>query len=120
MIIEGTVQGDTINLECSIDLESGETLTNWKIRCEIYDECQHSIKLATANSGGSTSQIEITDADEGEFTIKIAKTLTDNFDKRANIEIEVENSSGELFTPIIGEENEIIFSKQKINWSTPG
>jgi hypothetical protein len=115
MIIDGVVKGDTINLELSI----GQNITGWKIRCEIYDDCGHCIKLATANSGGSNSQIEITNATEGEFTIKVAKELTTLFEDKSRIEIEVENTNAEVFTPIVGEENEIRFKKQQISWSTP-
>ena len=119
MQFNGIVKGDTINLECSIDLDSGQTLTGWKIRCEIGDNKGTKIKLATANSGGSNNQIEITNVTDGDFTIKIAKTLTANLDRKSYIEIEVENSDGEIFTPIAGEDNEISFKNQKITWTAP-
>ena len=115
MIITGVVKGDTINLELSI----GQDITNWKIRCEIYDTEGHSIKLASANSGGSSSQIEVTDATNGIFIIHVLKDATTLFCDKSSIEIEVETSTGEIFTPIIGEENTIQFRNQKISWTTP-
>ena len=115
MIIEGVVRGDTINFDCSI----AENITDWKIRCEIFDRCSNCIKLATANSGGDDNQIEITDAPNGEFTIKVLKNLTTCFEERSFIEIEVENTSGEITTPIAGEENELRFKKERITWTTP-
>lgn len=119
MQISGVVRGDTINLECNIELSSGQSLNDWKIRCEIYDTKGHCIQLATSNSGGSSDQIEITDASNGDFLIKVTKELTECFEKKSNIEIEVENEDEEVFTPIPGEENFIIFTKQKITWETP-
>lgn len=119
MQIIGITKGDTVNFECQIDLDSGQDISNWKIRCEIYDNCSNSIKLATANSGGSNSQIEVTDGLAGEFTIKISKASTKNFENKSFIEIEVENEDEEVFTPVAGEENQIIFTPQRITWVTP-
>lgn len=115
MIINGIVKGDTINLELSI----GQNITGWKIRCEIYDAEGHCIKLASANSGGSTTQVEITDALSGIFVIHVLKATTSCFNDKASIEIEVETGTGEVFTPIVGEENTIQFRNQKISWTTP-
>jgi hypothetical protein len=115
MIITGIVKGDTINLELSI----GQNITDWKIRAEIYDNEGHCIKLATTNSGGSSSQIEVTDALNGIFILHISKDTTTMFYDKASIEVEVELTTGEVFTPIIGEENTIQFRNQKITWSTP-
>lgn len=115
MIIEGIVRGDTINFECTID----DDITGWKIRTEIFDNSSHCIKLATANSGGSNAQIEITDGVNGEFTIKVLKNLTTCFDAKSFLEVEVENTSGEITTPLAGKENEIRFKEERITWTTP-
>jgi len=115
MIITGIIKGDTINLELSI----GQDITGWKIRAEIYDNEGHSIKLATANSGGSATQIEITDDTNGIFILHILKNTTTMFCDKASIEVEVELTTGEVFTPISGEENTIQFRNQKITWTTP-
>jgi hypothetical protein len=115
MIIEGIVKGDTINLELSIN----QVISGWKIRCEIFDNSNNSIKLATLNSNGSDEQILITNSLKGEFTIKVPKGLTSCFNDKSFIEVEVENTSGEIFTPIIGKDSEIRFINQKIDWVSP-
>ena len=111
------IKGDTIYLECNFC----EDITNWKIRCEIYDESGNSIKLATADSGGSNDQIEITDASEGEFAIKVAKDITTDFDDSSKIEIEVDTGNtvageDEILTVY---QDEITFEVQQITWTDP-
>ena len=110
--IDKIPKGDNINLEATFD----GIITNWKIRCEIYDDCGNCIKLATANTGGSDSQIEITDGANGVFIIKVAKNQTTNFDKKSFIEIEMESDTEELHTPHQGEIN---FKDERITWITP-
>ncbi|MHA2013382.1 MAG: hypothetical protein ACTSWG_13510, partial [Candidatus Helarchaeota archaeon] len=104
--------GDTFTLDGKIDTN----LTNYKIRCEIHDKDGHSVQLATENSGGSDSQIEIFNAANGEFIIICAKDLTDSFNEEAIIEIEIENSSGQVRT--IFKEN-IIFNSEDLTWTEP-
>ena len=111
------VKGDTINLEGTFS----EDITDWKIRVELYDNSGHSIKLATANSGGSNDQIEVTDTSNGVFLIKVANDLTKDFDTNSFIEIEVDTGN------IVAGENEILtvyqkdilFLDQQIDWITP-
>ena len=62
-------KGDSFSLEGDLNAN----MTDWKVRCEIYDDCGNCIKLATENSGGSDDEIEITDAANGLFIINIAK-----------------------------------------------
>jgi len=111
-VIKDVVKGDTINLSANLNTD----ITDWKIRCEIHDDCPHSIKLATTNSGGSTDQIEVTDASAGEFTIKVAKSLTTCFADKSFIEIEIENVAEEIHTVYQGE---IWFKSEKIDWTAP-
>jgi len=111
------IKGDTIYLEASFD----EDITNWKIRCEIYDESGHSIKLATANSSGSTDEIEFITASTGDFAIKVAKNETTNFDKEAKIEIEVDTGATvagvtEILTVY---QDTVQFLDEKITWTDP-
>lgn len=110
--ITGLVKGDSITLECS----AGENITGWKIRCEIYDSSSHVIKKATANSGGSDSQIEITAVAEGDFSIHIDKAQTTEFDNDANIEIEMEDDTGKIWTVY---QDKVEFTNEQIKWSTP-
>ena len=105
-------KGDTINLECSIN----QSIEDWKIRCEIYDDSGNSIKLANVNSGGSSEQIEEDDIANGIFIIHVTKNLTTNFDDLSYIEIEIENENGELFTVY---QDEIQFDREKITWTAP-
>ena len=114
IVNEPIVKGDTILLEGTL----GEDITNWKIRCEIYDDCSNSIKLATGNSGGSNDQISITDATNGVFLITVAKDLTTCFDDKSFIEIEMEtdDTPSQQFTV---QQGEIDFAKEQITWKTP-
>ena len=110
--IDKIPKGDNINLEADFD----EIITNWKIRCEIWDDSGNCIKLATLNSGGSDTQIEITDGVNGIFIIKVAKNLTTCFDDRSFIEIEMETDQEEIHTPY---QSEINFKKERITWTDP-
>ena len=107
------IKGDSIDFECNL----GENITGWEIRAEVYDSNSHSIKLATAGiTGGHDDQIEITDATNGLFTVKVAKDLTTSFNRESNIEIEVETSDGQIFTVY---QNAIEFLPEKITWDKP-
>jgi len=108
------VKGDSFSIEATLDRD----MTNWKVRCEIYDEAGLYIQLATANSGGSDDDIEITDEANGVFLINVAKDTTTNFKDKAFIEIEVEtnDSPTKQYTIYQGE---IDFKDEKIDWKEP-
>lgn len=90
-------KNDAISLPCVVN----EDISNWKLRVEIYDNSCNSIKLATSNvTGGSVSQIEITDGANGKFTIYISKGETDCFEDKSFIEIEREDVNGNTKTII--------------------
>ncbi len=108
-------QGDTLFFDFIID----EDITGWKIRAEFYDKDGNSVQMANTASGGSDAQIEITDlGTESDFTVKVAKNLTDDFDNTCYIEVEVEDTSSptNLYTVFKGEVN---LKTQKITWTTP-
>jgi len=106
--ITNIVKGDSIEFECSL----GENITGWKIRAELYSSI--SIKKATANiSGGSDTQIKITDAINGIFSIYIDAGETTDFDRESNIEIEVEDTEGKKWTV---KQARIEFLPEKIKW----
>jgi len=109
--ITNLVKGDTVTFEC----EALENITGWKIRVEIYGSA-HSIKKATANTGGSDSQVKIIDAINGEFEIYINKGETTDFEHNAKIEIEMEDVSGKLWTV---HQEDVEFSSERIKWITP-
>ena len=113
-MIEGLIKGDTILFECKI----GEDITNWKIRAELWDDVSAGvdIKKATANTGGSDAQIEITDATGGVFIIKILKGETTEIQDQANLEIEIETNEEALYTVF---KSIVKFNNEKIKWTTP-
>jgi len=106
-----SVKGDTIILECVINTD----LTGYKIRCSFNDDTGNQIKLATSNSGGSDSEILVSDLANGEFTITCAKDLTDSFEDKTFIEIEVENASGQVRTLF---KEAIILKKDLLTWTS--
>lgn len=114
VVDEKITKGDSFSLEG--DLNS--PMTDWKVRCEIYDDCGNCIKLATANSGGSDDEIEITDEANGLFIINVAKGLTTCFANKSFIEVEVETNDDptKIFTI---QQGEIAFSDEQITWDTP-
>jgi len=109
--ITDIIRGDSVTFECNIE----ENITDWKIRCEIYNTST-SIKKATANSGGADDQIKITSAIDGKFLIIINKRETKDLDVHSNIEIEVETPDNKIYTVY---QNKIIFNSQRIDWETP-
>ena len=110
-VINNIVKSDSIEFEGSL----GENITDWKIRAEIY--CQSkSVKKATANVfGGSDTQILITDAINGNFSIYINAGETVDFNRESSIEIEVEDTNGKRWTV---KQARIEFLPEKINWSS--
>lgn len=111
--IKPVVKGDYFQIEGTL---ADSIITDWKLRCEIFDNCGNCIKLATLNSGGADNQIEITDTTT--FIITVAKNLTTNFDKDSFIEIEAETSDtpSKLFTINQGR---ITFLDEQITWTDP-
>jgi len=111
-MLSGFVKGDTMELEITANTD----ITGWKLRCEIYDDNGGSIQLATANSGGSDDQIEVTDASNGVFLVKVEAGLTTNFEDNAFIEIEREDATTKILTIY---QDTIKFDEEQITWSTP-
>lgn len=105
------IKGDDIELEITANID----ITNWKIRCEFFDSCRNNIKLATSNSGGSDDQIEVTNAVNGIFLVKVAKNLTTDFEDKSFIEIEREEDEKIL---TIYQDN-VIFMDEQITWTDP-
>ena len=113
-MIEGLIKGDTIYFEVKAD----EDITDWKIRAQLWDAGTINIKKANADSGGADSQIEITNATDGVFLIKIEKGETTDVLDEANLEIEVETNDSP--TKIYTVYRSIIkFTNEKITWVTP-
>lgn len=116
MIIEGIIKGDSIDFQITLDVN----LTNYKIRAELFDNESHCIRLATSNiTGGADTQILVTEAVNGQFTIFVLKTLTACFDDDSFLEVEIESSTGKVTTVMSGECTQVKFKRQKIDWETP-
>lgn len=111
-IIVDIVKGDSVDLECTYD--GGLELI--KIRFELYDLQNHSLKKANDLSGGNDNQIEVIDEINGKFVIHINAGETSLFDRFSLIEIEFELSDGKVFTVYQGK---VKFINQKIDWETP-
>ena len=113
-MIEGLIKGDSITFECNCDKD----ITDWKVRAELWDAGSVDIKKANTASGGSDSQIEITDATGGVFLIKINKGQTTDILDQATLEIEVEtnDSPTKIYTVY---QSIINFISQQIDWNTP-
>lgn len=106
------VKGDTIVMNCSLR----EDITDWKIRCEVYDDHGSEVQLGNTEAGGSDSQINVTSDANGEFTITVPKDQTDCFEDRFYIEIEIEKTDGTVFTV----HRELYrFKPEEITWTTP-
>lgn len=111
------VKGDSFTLLIKVN----DNITDWKIRCEIYDCAKHKIELATLNSGGSDDQIFITDVVNGKFSVYIPSGLTTDFEDNAKIELEADTGAivggvSEILTIF---QDEILFNNQKITWISP-
>lgn len=105
-------KGDAINLRSTL----GIPISGWKIRAEIWDSTGHFIKKATANSGGSDAEIQITNATTGVIVIYINTGETAAFDDTANYEVEAETLTGQVYTVV---RDGIMFDPEKIDWTTP-
>lgn len=106
------IKGDAIELEITANTD----ITGWKIRAEFYDNDGNSVQLATANTGGSDSQISIDDVSNGVFTIICDSDETTDFNDDAFLEIEREDANGKKLTIF---KSSITMIKEKITWETP-
>lgn len=116
-MINNIVKGDTIILECKINAD----ITNWKIRFELIDSCNHCIKLASANvTGGSSDQIEIIEieAEKSSFLVKVPSDATECFDDIAQLELEIDTGNIVNLKPEVCTiwKAEVDFKKQIITW----
>lgn len=114
--MENPIRGDSLDFFCEINLN----LTGYKLRASLYDNKAIEIRKATLNSGGSDTQILITNLSGGKFTIFVIAGETTEINLTAFLEIETEDSTGKIKTyKIYKEENPITFETEKITWSTP-
>jgi len=112
MAVQGYFKGDTLHFYRRVNMD----LTNCIIRAEMFDISGRSLKLATANSGGSDAMIKVTNATQGRFTITIPKATWYYWNDKSWCEIQVQDAAGELYTVDKFYLNAIY---RKINWQTP-
>jgi len=111
-MLNGRFKGDTINFYKRVTVD----LTNYKIRAEVFDISGRSLKLATANSGGSDSQIKITNTLKGRFTVIIPSGNLYYWNDQSWIEIQLESPTGQIFTI---DKEYLHTAYRKINWQFP-
>lgn len=116
MIIEDKAKGDALNFDITINYDTAD----WKIRAEIFDGCGNSSKIASSNNaGGSAASVERIDEPTGRFILHFEAGETTCFDDIGYLEVEIEDTNGKIYTPIIGSETIIYFKPQKIKWTNP-
>lgn len=105
-------QGDSFTITLTID----SNLTNYKARCELFDDDDNTVRLATANSGGADTQIKITASTTSTIEIYVPKDETINFTENSYFEIEIEDTNGKITTLCA-----VAFpmSTRQINWLLP-
>lgn len=108
------VKGDTFLLNVIIN---GVDFTGYKIRCELTDG---SIRKQYANllAGGSDDNIVAIDAESSAnaFRVVIPAGDTENFSRYAQLDIEVEDEDGLVFTIL---KQQVHFFDENIDWSIP-
>ena len=92
-MLEDIYKGDSIEFECTAD----ENITDYKIKCAVWDKAVL-ISKATANAGGADTQIKITNAVTGIFSVYIIKGETASMERISQIEIEMETPGGKSYT----------------------
>lgn len=103
-------KGDTHTFEVTVSVD----ITGWEIRARLYDDTCNAILVKNTAAGGSDDEIEITDAVEGIFLIKITKGLTTNFSDKGFLEIEIHNADGIRNTILNGLDTSIKFLNETI------
>jgi hypothetical protein len=108
------VAGDTIILNITVD---GIDLTDYKIRCALYGYSNNK-DLANELSGGDDEQIIEMETDSGmsKFQIIIPAEEDSVLITYSNIEVEIENESGYVFTIL---KQQIKLLDRQITWKEP-
>lgn len=105
------IEGDSFSFTLTVD----QDLTDYKARCVIFDKEGNEINLNTENDGGSDSEILISASSESTITVTVAKSLTDSFNKKIYIEVQIENSAGSLVRTIYRDRIKLSQSKLSEN-----
>ena len=90
---------NSIDIGVHVNLDVSE----YKIHAELFDRFSSSVKLNTDNNGGSDDEIElVTDGEDGDFVIHIAKELTNLFHLVSYLEITLIDEDDKEFTAYFG------------------
>jgi len=84
------IEGDSFDFTATVDAD----LTGYKARCKIYDSSSNEIDLNTLNDTGSDAEILITPGTTSTVLVNVAKSLTDTFESKLIIELQIENAGG--------------------------
>lgn len=107
------VQGNSLQITLTVDAN----LTDYKCRCEIQDDTENALQLATVNAGGTSGDVTITPGSSSStIVIVIAKDDTDDFEEDCEIEVEIESSSG-VCTTIF--KHSFTLKEGIITWTSP-
>jgi hypothetical protein len=106
-------QGDTLTFSFIVQ---DTDITGWSLRGQFTDADGSYVKVATSDViGGSDDEIEITDGENGEFTVTIAKDETDCFCHDCRLEVERELASGGVKTIV---KKDIYLEYEDTDWTT--
>ena len=107
-------KGDAIILNVIVDTLD---LTGWEIRCEVYD-LNKSIKLSSVGPSGYVPTITVESAPSGmgKFQVIVPAGSTGTFQQFGQIEIELTDPNGNLFTLL---NQQIWFVNERIIWTNP-
>ena len=102
------VEGDSFDFTATVEAD----LTSYKARCKIYNPSGNAIDLNTLNDGGADAEILITpSASESTILVNVAKALTDNFDSKLTVELQIEDAGGTVVRTIFKTSIEMIQSE---------
>lgn len=110
-----SIKGDAMDIQFNM----GQSIASWEIRAEIWDTAESENFIQKANievSGGSASEIEITNESSGIFVVHIDSGETTDFIGDVNMEVEVVDSDSKRWTIF---QDSITMKKQRITWTNP-
>jgi len=116
--MEVTYQGDTAELKFTVYDKDGNLydLTNAEVRFTLKNGDTTIKKANSLVSGGADTQINVTDAENGELVVYLLKSETANLSGPCDCELEVTDSTGKRFTVW---RDFIQFKDQLTTWEEP-
>jgi len=109
MAIIDIFKGDDVQFVCKVNTD----LTDCELRAELWDDFSNYVRKATGNVPGG-SQIVITNAVEGRFTIYIERGDTTDFNRETKMQIKLTTSDYKEHTI---SEHALTLQDKKIDWT---